>query len=134
MILDQPVECTECGDERRLADWIENDVCPECGTAHLVPRLHVAVDAIESGKLEGWKFQDLLEKFGLDHDDAANLLLVLGVSAEAAFDVERTVVQEWERSEWRRLIDETREEEREHFEEVERVLSRYGVALGLQDD
>lgn len=128
------VECAECGDRHNVAEWIsEEDSCPSCGTPHVVPRLHAALKALQQGSLEGMSFEEVLDMYGLDHDGAANLVLALGASADAAFDLERTL-EGWPRSEWRRFIDRTRDEERRHINELEQVLGNYGINLDIYSE
>lgn len=127
-------ECSECGETHALQDWIGNDdACPSCGTPHEVPRLQAALQAFERGEVGGKSFGEVLDDYGLGPVDGTNLLLALGVSAETGLDVERRL-QGWPGSRWRRLVGETREEERRHATEVRDVLGEYGVSIGVFED
>lgn len=124
-------ECSECGEKYGLEDWVASgNRCPGCGTRHVVPHLHAALHAARQGELRGQGFDEVLEDYGLDPVNAANLLLTLGVSAEAALGVERRL-QGWPGSEWRRLVGVTRREERRNMEEVRDTLGEFGVDIDV---
>lgn len=127
--LDRPVDCAECGGEQRLERWLERPVCPECQQEHVVPRLATAVDAVRNGEAEGANLQEVVEGFRLEEEGAVDLLMALGCTAQTAVDVDRTVVRDRVPSEWRRLVDRTRDQLQAGFEEAEDVLAGYGVEL-----
>lgn len=127
--LQREVECVECGAEAPLDQWLEDPTCLDCGQEHVVPRLATAVGAVREGEAEGATLQEVVEGFRLDHGEGVDLLMALGCHAEAAVDVERTVVEGRVPSEWRRLVDRTRAELRESYGEAEQVLAGYGVSL-----
>lgn len=124
-------ECVECGEKHGVEEWISaGDACPSCGTPHVVPHIHAAITALERDELRGQGFGEVLDKYGLDSTDAADLLLAIGVSADAALGVERRL-QGWPGSEWRRLVGLTREEERRNVREVRQALEEYGVDIDV---
>lgn len=127
--LEKPIECADCGDERSFEEWLEESTCPSCGTRHLVPRLHAALDGLRAGEHEGWTLSEVADAYDLGSPDAVDLLVVLGCSPRAALDVSRTVVGGRPRPEWRRLVGRTREEEKASFEEARSVLAPHGVGV-----
>ncbi len=127
--LNRQVDCAECGSEAPLDRWLEDPICADCGQEHVVPRLATAVEAVRQGEAEGATLQDVVDGFRLDSGDAVDLLMALGCGAEAAVDVERTVVERRVPSEWRRLVGRTRAELEESIREAEDVLDGYGVTL-----
>lgn len=128
------VECAECGSTHGVREFIHNDdECPSCGVGHVVPRLHAALYAVQRDEHRGWSLEELLGEYGLDHDDACNLLMALGVSAGAALDVERRL-QGWPGSRWRRLVGLTREEEARHVREVTETVREYGLEVGVFEE
>lgn len=133
-LLDEPVVCTGCGTVRPLRDWMADDDCPSCGETHVVPRLPTARRAVERGDYEGQRFERIVEDYRLGTTGAVDLLLALGCGADVALDVARVVVDGRPRSEWRRWIDETREEEKRHVDEAERVLGAHGVVLDYPEE
>lgn len=133
-LLDEPVDCAACGRVRPLRDWIADDDCPSCGETHVVPRRPTARRAVERGDYEGRRVERVVDDYDLGVTGAVDLLLALGCDASAALDVARVVVDGRPRSEWRRWIGETREEERRHIDEAERVLGAHGVVLDFPEE
>lgn len=127
--LEREVDCAECGEASTLDRWLEDPECHDCGQEHVVPRLTTAVEAAREGEVEGATLQEVVEGFRLDGGDSVDLLMALGCGAEAAVDVERTVVGGRVPSEWRRLVGRTRAELEESYDEAEEVLAGYGVEL-----
>lgn len=127
--LEREVDCAECGEEAPLDRWLEDPLCSECGQEHVVPRLATAVEAAREGEAEGATLEEVVEGFRLHSGDAVDLLMALGCGAEAAVDVERTVVEGRVPSEWRRLVGRTRAGLEESYDEAEEVLAGYGVSL-----
>lgn len=132
--LDTTVDCVECGSEYTLRQWRDSHRCRGCGEPHEIPWLVHAVEAVERGVCSGSTLTEVVEGFGLSGDDAADLLMALGCSAEAAVDVERTVFDGRVRSEWRRLVNRTREKELENYSEVADVLEGHGVTFQPPDE
>ncbi|MDY6780424.1 MAG: hypothetical protein SV760_07760 [Halobacteria archaeon] len=134
-MLDSEADCAECGGRHSLGDWLREDgSCPDCGADHVVPRLRLAVEAVEKGDFDGRELGEVVDELGLSSEDVTNLLLRLGCSAEAALDVQRVVFSGWERSGWRRFVGRTREEERRNLKEVEEELDAYGVEFDFPDE
>lgn len=134
-ILRDPVDCADCGATHPLEDWIEaDDDCPSCGTAHVVPRLPAARRALEQGDFDGGTLTDVADGFGLEGGDVVDLLLAVRCDPAGALDVARVAIGGRPRSEWRRWIGETREQELENVARVERVLEEHGVAVDYPEE
>lgn len=133
-LLDEDVDCAACGTVRPLRGWMADAACPDCGEPHVVPRLPTALEAIERGDYESRRFGRAVAEYGLGVDGAVDLMLALGCDPAAALDVGRVVVDGRPRSEWRRWIGETREEEARHIEAAEEVLGEHGVVLDYPDE
>ncbi|MFP4632110.1 MAG: hypothetical protein ACLFMT_01575 [Halobacteriales archaeon] len=131
---DVDVDCAVCGETASPEEWCRDPVCAACGTEHVVPRLHWAREACERGLVAGMSLEDVVDRFGLSDDEALDLLVALGCPADAALDVDRVVLRGRVRSEWRRAIDRTREDERAGYRRVREVLEGYGVEFEPPED
>ncbi len=134
-VLEKDISCIDCDRSSSLERWINNnDSCPNCNSYHIIPRLHLAKKSITERDFEGKGFSEVLESFNLDESGGTNLLILLGVSEEAAIDVERVILQNWPRIDWRRTIGRTRENEERNFQEVRDALDRYGVVIEIPEE
>lgn len=133
-LIDSAVDCAACGTVHPLRDWIGDGDCPTCGEAHVVPVLPTARRAVERGDYEDVEFRAVVDDYRLAVADAADLLLALGCDASAALDVARVVVDGRPRSEWRRWIGETREQECRRIAEAEEALAEFGVSLEYPEE
>lgn len=116
-----------------MESWMYGDGgCPSCSTRHVLPRIQITYDAFEDGDVEGWSYLEVMDRLGLSPEESTTVLLKLGCSPDAALDVERTVLGDTPMSEWRRTIDETREQMRKNLGEVTDLLSEFGVSLDFE--